>query len=71
MDYNGAVMAQAPLGLQLDGCDAKEERMTLKRHKELTALAYAVKEFIDKYGGIKGHEMCGFGQIMQSIGQLK
>lgn len=51
-------------------CD-KEDRMTLKNHKRLTDLAYRVKDFIDRNGGLNYQESCTFGQIIQNIINLK
>ena len=49
-----------------------EQQITISRHKQLTALAYRVKEFIDQEGGLNtNQERCMFGDMMARIVELK
>lgn len=49
-----------------------EKTMSIKRHKQITDLAYELKAAMDKkMPDLKGNELCMLGEIMQRIGQLK
>lgn len=69
----GSTMQDRPMGYGpgVDTCSA-EKPMSIKRHKQITDLAYELKAAMDKkMPDLKGNELCMLGEIMQRIGQLK